>query len=179
MQPKFFWTFDTETKIINSEPQEPYFFGGDYHYPDGALFNEPPAAKEGYVVKIKDDLTFEYVADHIGKIAYKIVDKSELEIQEFGDLPSGYTFLKPKEFDVWRDNQWCHCNRHQYERECSMIDLKRLSSYQERVDPLMNEAQIKRLQNNLSGAVELENLALAEREKIQKEYPWPPALRDA
>ncbi|HFG1885800.1 TPA: phage tail protein, partial [Vibrio cholerae] len=49
----------------------------------------------------------------------------------------------------------------------------RRSLYFAMVDPLVSEANIKRLQGKEAEAIELERQAIAAREKIQLENPWP------
>lgn len=60
-----------------------------------------------------------------------------------------------------------------YINEYNAVDEKRRHLYSRMCDPLIAEAQIKRLSGNKAEADIIEAQALAARAKIQAENPWP------
>ncbi|MEZ9414140.1 hypothetical protein AB4189_08045 [Vibrio sp. 10N.286.49.E1] len=103
--------------------------------------------------------------------------KQTLEQKEFDDKPlvtDEYTLDKPKtQHDEWINNQWVTNQSNKYIADFDQIDNARRSSYRQICDPLISEACMKRLNGAEQEALELEKQALAARDKIQIENPWP------
>ncbi|EOX1572434.1 phage tail protein [Vibrio cholerae] len=97
--------------------------------------------------------------------------------KEFDDVTlvtDDYTLKKPAtQFDEWIDDAWVTNISNQYIAEFDQVDNLRRSLYFAMVDPLVSEANIKRLQGKEAEAIELERQAIAAREKIQLDHPWP------
>lgn len=97
--------------------------------------------------------------------------------KEFDDVtlvPDDYTLKKPAtQFDEWMDDAWVTNISNQYIAEFDQVDNLRRHQYFIMVDPLVSEANIKRLQGKEAEAIELERQAIAAREKIQLDHPWP------
>lgn len=97
--------------------------------------------------------------------------------QEFDDVTlvtADYTLKEPvTRFDEWIDDAWVTNISNQYIAEFDQVDNLRRHLYFTMVDPLVSEANIKRLQGKEAEAIELERQAIAAREKIQLENPWP------
>ncbi|HDB1442978.1 TPA: phage tail protein [Vibrio cholerae] len=97
--------------------------------------------------------------------------------KEFDDVTlvtDDYTLKKPAtQFDEWSDDAWVTNISNQYIDEFNQVDNLRRSLYFAMVDPLVSEANIKRLQGKEAEAIELERQAIAAREKIQLDHPWP------
>lgn len=60
-----------------------------------------------------------------------------------------------------------------YIDEFNQVDNLRRGLYFNMVDPLVSESNIKRLLGKEAEAIELERQAIAAREKIQLDHPWP------
>lgn len=147
-----------------------------WNAPRNAVQIDAPPEKEGFAIILNDDLTAtEYIADFRGKTIYNTADPSEsITVSTLGEIEAGWTFEKSiSEFDEWGDGEWV--TNEQALFECKMVEVDdiRRSLYSSMVDPLISEANIERLQGNEEAAVELENQAIAAREKIRAENPWP------
>lgn len=71
-----------------------------------AVLDEPLTAKEGFAVK-RVSGEWEYITDHRGKIVYSTEDKTEFTINELGEIPEGYTEIKPEsEYQEWNGKKW-------------------------------------------------------------------------
>lgn len=72
---------------------------------------------------------------------------------------------------------WKPISQENFELEVIRVDDKRRNAYFQMVTPLMDEARIKRdligTPEAIAEADELEKQALAARQKIQTENPWP------
>lgn len=60
-------------------------------------------------------------------------------------------------------------------QDTERVEQSRREAYRERVDPLVNESTIKRAIGETQEADDLLAEAIAERETIQQEMPWPEA----
>ncbi|HDI3227971.1 TPA: phage tail protein [Vibrio cholerae] len=101
-------------------------------------------------------------------------DYSRKEIDEQELIPDGWTDKERKTaFDRWIDGEWVTDISAQYIAEFDQVDNLRRHLYFTMVDPLVSEANMKRLQGKEAEAIELECQAIAAREKIQLENPWP------
>ncbi|EGR1038520.1 phage tail protein [Vibrio cholerae] len=101
-------------------------------------------------------------------------DGSTKEIDEQDLIPEGWTDKERKTaFDRWMDGEWVTDISAKYIAEFDQVDNLRRHLYFTMVDPLVSEASIKRLQGKEAEAIELERQAIAAREKIQRDHPWP------
>lgn len=101
-------------------------------------------------------------------------DYSRKEIDEQEFIPDGWTDKERKTaFDRWIDGEWETDISAKYIAEFDQVDNLRRHLYFTMVDPLVSEAKIKRLQGKEAEAIELERQAIAAREKIQLDHPWP------
>ncbi|ENM3818876.1 phage tail protein [Vibrio cholerae] len=101
-------------------------------------------------------------------------DGSTKEIDEQELIPESWTDKERKTaFDRWMDGEWVTDISSKYIAEFDQVDNLRRSLYFNMVDPLVSEANIKRLQGKEAEAIELERQAIAAREKIQLDHPWP------
>ncbi|WP_336929729.1 phage tail protein [Vibrio cholerae] len=101
-------------------------------------------------------------------------DYSRKEIDEQELIPDGWTDKERKNaFDRWIHGEWVTDISAQYIAEFDQVDNLRRHLYFTMVDPLVSEANIKRLQGKEAEAIELERQAIAAREKIQLDHPWP------
>lgn len=75
--------------------------------PANATDIAPPEAVEG-MVRVFVDGAWQQMEDHRGTVLYSTADKSVLTIDDFGELPAGYTEIAPGEFDSWdeQSGQW-------------------------------------------------------------------------
>ncbi|MFA0057930.1 hypothetical protein [Vibrio echinoideorum] len=179
MTDKYYWPVDPSTKEVG-EPVKAMYRGGIYHIPRTALQAKPVEGKIGFAViaVINDDgiaAGSELVEDHRDKTMY---DQSNClktqKVTEFGPILDSCTLEEPKtEFDEWTNNTWVTNESNKYIAEYNQVDNVRRGLYAQMCDPLIAEAQIKRLSGKKAEADISEALALAARAKIQAEHPWP------
>ena len=89
-----------------------------------------------------------------------------------------YTLKKPlTQWDEWLNDVWVTNESDKYIAEYNLVDDARRAAYFQVVTPLIDEAKIKRdlikTPEAIAEADELEQQALAARQKIQTENPWP------
>tara|TARA_R110001583_G_scaffold15059_2_gene62455 strand:+ start:19364 stop:19897 length:534 start_codon:yes stop_codon:yes gene_type:complete len=164
------------TKEVSQVPVVAKTRGGILHIPNGVIMVKPLPPKEGFSVIAKIDFSgTEYILDYRGKKIYSTIDLTQsMIIEELGDIGNGWTFNKPTtEFDTWYEGVWVTDEQAIFEAKIINIDNVRRSFYSSMSDPLISEATIERLQGNENKAIELENQAIAAREKIRSENPWP------
>lgn len=101
-------------------------------------------------------------------------DYSRKEIDEQEFIADGWTDKERKTaFDRWIDGEWVTDISAKYIAEFDQVDNLRRHLYFTMVDPLVSEANIKRLQGKEAEAIELERQAIDARDKIQRDHPWP------
>ena len=110
-------------------------------------------------------------------IAVEAFNKQTRELKRFDDkalVSDDYTQEKPStQFDEWIDEAWVTNQNNKYIHEYDQVDSTRRSLYSQRCDPLVSEANIKRLQGKEADAKVLEEQALAAWQNIHDEHPWP------
>jgi len=130
----------------------------------------------GFAVVLNKGLTAtEYIIDHREKTVYNTANFAESkQVDYLGEIKLGWTLDKPTtEFDTWINGAWVTDTQAEFEANVNRVDNTRRSLYSSMSDPLISEANFERLLNNEEAAVELENQAIAAREKIRTENPWP------
>lgn len=73
------------------------------------------------------------------------------------------------DYQLWRDG----LAMAQREQETERTEQARRDAYRQRVDPLINESILKRAMGHTADADELLAEAIAQREAVQAELPWP------
>ncbi|EJL6470711.1 phage tail protein [Vibrio cholerae] len=162
--PKFF-AFEDVLKLDNAE--------------EGAIeiteqqYNEALAAKmAGRKAFVRDGELI--IFSGVMRPIWNCEDGSTKEIDEQELVPDGWTDKERKTaFDRWMDGEWVTDISAKYIAEFDQVDNLRRHLYFTMVDPLVSEANIKRLQGKEAEAIELERQAIAAREKIQLDHPWP------
>ncbi|HDI3307409.1 TPA: phage tail protein [Vibrio cholerae] len=162
--PKFF-AFEDVLKLDNAE--------------DGAIeiteqqYNDALAAKmAGRQAFVREGELV--IFSGVMRTIWNCEDGSTKEIDEQDLIPEGWTDKERKTaFDRWMDGEWVTDLSAQYIAEFDQVDNLRRGLYFAMVDPLVSEANIKRLQGKEAEALELEKQGLAAREKIQLDHPWP------
>ncbi|EGR1464703.1 phage tail protein [Vibrio cholerae] len=136
-------------------------------------YNEALAAKmAGRQAFVRDDELV--IFSGVMRTIWNYEDYSRKEIDEQELIPEGWTDKERKTaFDRWNDGEWVTDLSAQYIAEFDQVDNLRRGLYFAMVDPLVSEANIKRLQGKEAEAIELERQAIAAREKIQLDHPWP------
>lgn len=103
--------------------------------------------------------------------------KQTHKTKDFDDaslITGDYTKDEPvTQWDEWINNAWVTNQSNKYVSEYNQTDEIRRQLYSRMCDPLIAEAQIKRLSGNKAEADISEAQALAARAKIQAEHPWP------
>ncbi|EMA3786680.1 phage tail protein [Vibrio cholerae] len=146
---------------------------------DGAIeiteqqYNEALAAKmAGRKAFVRDGELV--IFSGVMRTIWNYEDYSRKEIDEQEVIPEGWTDKERKTaFDRWIDGEWVTDISAQYIAEFDQVDNLRRHLYFIMVDPLVSEANLKRLQGKEAEAIELERQAIAAREKIQRDHPWP------
>lgn len=136
-------------------------------------YNDAIAAKmEGRKAFVRDGELI--IFSGVMRTIWNCEDGSTKEIDEQELIPEGWTDKERKTaFDRWMDGEWVTDISAKYIDEFNQVDNLRRSLYFAMVDPLASEANIKRLQGKEAEAIELERQAIAAREKIQLDHPWP------
>lgn len=165
---KLYWDSETNKFIVS-----------DYNFtlPEKHSFIEPPRAEKGFAVRLVDE-KWKQIEDHRNKTIYNCSDCTQSEIVEYeGKIKEGFTFDEPVTLhDEWIDSQWVTNQSNKYITDFNQVDEIRRDLYAIACDPLIAEANIKRLQGYEQEAVDMETQALAARLRIQVEHPWPELL---
>ncbi|PTP01521.1 hypothetical protein CWO17_15610 [Vibrio sp. 10N.286.45.A3] len=179
MEERIYYPIDKQTQEILA-PVRAEYRGGVYHIPRDALQSEPLQPKQGFaVVAVLDEsgdaIDSEYIEDHRGVTIYDESDCTKSEVvSELGPVNDGVTLDKPSTpWDEWINNAWITNKSNQHIAEYNQVDNVRRGLYTQVCDPLFAEANIKRLQGCEDDARAIEAQALAARDNIQTENPWP------
>ena len=162
---KSYWDAETNEFIIS-----------DYNFtlPEKHTFIEPPETDKGFAALLVDG-QWQQVEDNRDKTIYNCEDCTQSEVVEkLGSIKDGFTYDEPSTpYDEWIDNQWVTNQSNQHIADFNQIDETRRGLYGRACDPLIAEANIKRLQGDEQAALEMEAQALAARVVIQNDHPWP------
>ncbi|MDV2360339.1 phage tail protein [Vibrio cholerae] len=136
-------------------------------------YNDAIAAKmEGRKAFVRDGELI--IFSGVMRTIWNCEDGSTKEIDEQELIPEGWTDKERKTaFDRWMDGEWVTDISAKYIDEFNQVDNLRRGLYFNMVDPLVSESNIKRLLGKEAEAIELERQAIAAREKIQFDHPWP------
>ena len=155
------------------------FIISDFNFtlPDNHTFTAPPKANVGFVVRLVSG-KWKQIEDNRDKTIYNRLDcfTSEM-IREIGPIKTGWTVIEPATLnDEWINGAWVTNLQNQYESDYNRVDDSRRSLYTTMVDPLFAEANVKVLMGAAAAEInELNTQALAARQKIQTDNPWPVA----
>ncbi|WP_300173761.1 hypothetical protein [uncultured Aliivibrio sp.] len=165
---KSYWDRETNEFIIS-----------DYNFtlPEKHSFIKPPKAEKGFVVRLVDD-KWKQIEDHRDKVIYECNDCTQSEVVEsIGCIKQGFTCDEPGTFyDEWIDGVWVTNQSNKYIADFNQVDETRRGLYARACDPLIAEANIKRLQGREQEAIDMETQTLAARTRIQTDHPWPEPL---
>jgi hypothetical protein len=145
----------------------------NFDLPQNHTFTQPPEydQEKGQTVKLIDGKWLVYTQC---TVYLKADCNQSAELEDKSLMSKEYTLIKPKtQFDEWVNGKWVTNLANKYIAEFNQTDSTRSTLYAQYCDPLMNEARIKRLQDKDSEAGALEAQALAAREKIVADNPWP------
>src|SRR5699024_4095640 len=100
--------------VFNTDAVSGEFKHADYEYfpvgvglPAFAYLDKPQATDNEHAI-IRTASGWHYPPDHRGKTMYAIDSGEAFIIQQVGEIPTGYTLLKPtSSFDSWDGQQWC------------------------------------------------------------------------
>ncbi|RYU50030.1 hypothetical protein [Aliivibrio finisterrensis] len=155
------------------------FIISDYNFtlPEKHTFTEPPKAEKGFAVRLVDG-QWQQIEDHRNKIIYNCSDCTQSEqVEELGIIKESFTFDEPVTLhDEWIDSQWVTNQSNKYIADFNRVDEVRRDLYARVCDPLIAEANIKRLMGYEQEAADMETQALAARSCIQMDNPWPELL---
>ncbi|MWP61035.1 tail fiber assembly protein [Gilliamella sp. Pas-s25] len=99
--------------VYNTNTETGEFVSATYEYlavglgiPPHVCLDAPNDVGEEYAIVRKGD-KWTYLADHRGKSIYSTKTGEELTMTIIGDIPDGFTLLKPtSEFDSWNGKKW-------------------------------------------------------------------------
>ncbi|MBL4830896.1 MAG: hypothetical protein JKY55_13560 [Aliivibrio sp.] len=159
--------------------------GGIHHIPKDALKTKPLEPKKGHaIIAVLGEggkaIDSTYIEDHRGVTIYDESNCFQSDVvRELGPIKDSFTLSKPTtQFDQWINNTWVTNLQNQYESEYNRVDDARRGLYTTMVDPLFAEANVKVLMGAAAAEInEINTQALAARQKIQTDNPWPVALK--
>lgn len=100
--------------------------------------------------------------------------QEQREIADITEIEKGWTKQIPTtQFDEWIAGQWVTNLEKQYQYDYNQVDDVRRALFTQYVDPLLAEASIKKTQDLKEESALYVQQALALRQKIQDENPWP------
>lgn len=176
---KYYYPIDNQTNEVLA-PVKAEYRGGMYHIPRDALQLEPLQPKQGFaVVAVLDEsgkaIDSEYVEDHRGTTIYDESDCTKSEVvAELGPIKKGFTPDKPLTiFDERINGKWKTNQSNKYIAEYNQIDDKRRALYSKMCDLLKMEAMDLIDEGKEAEALQLKQQALAAKQKIKTENPWP------
>lgn len=82
------------------DPENP----GEFLLPAGCVEKQPPKEKTGYV-RVWEENSWVYKSDFRGESVYSITDKTMGVVSALGDIPDGFTLMKPEMTDKWDDKK--------------------------------------------------------------------------
>ncbi|MDA0109021.1 hypothetical protein OH456_12705 [Vibrio sp. La 4.2.2] len=179
MSDKHYWLWDKETKVVDHNAIKAQCRAGQYHIPRSALKVEPKPKKDGFkvIVVLDNNLPIgtEYVEEHVGKMIFDESDCTKFKpVEKLGVIPDGWTSVEPQTpFDEWFDGSWVTNKSNKYIAEYNQIDDKRRTLYSQMCDPLKMEAMDLMDEGKEAEALQLKHQALAAKQKIKAENPWP------
>ncbi len=123
--------------IIYSVDAKGEFLQATYQYlpigvglPANAYLDAPKSVKDNQAI-IYNGQKWTYPKDLRGTIIYSIETGAEMIMQEVGEIPDGYTTLKPtSEFDSWNGEKWVLDTekQHQHDIDVAISQKKQLLS---------------------------------------------------
>ncbi|PSU35406.1 hypothetical protein [Photobacterium phosphoreum] len=112
--------------------------------------------------------------EKVAVTVYNIKTLASKDIADISDIEKDYTEQKPVTvFDEWIAGQWVTNLEKQYQYDYNQVDDVRRALFTQYVDPLLAEASIKKTQDLKEESALYVQQALALRQKIQDENPWP------
>ncbi len=170
--------FDIEINKPYWDSETNKFIVSDYNFtlPENYSFIEPLEASKGFAVRLVNS-AWKQIEDHRKRVIYDCSDCTNAqEVEELGAIKDGFTFDEPNTlFDEWIGGVWVTNQSNKHIADVNQVDDARRALYLQMCDPLISEANIKRLQGHKQEAIDMEAQALAARAKIQQESPWPKA----
>lgn len=178
---KIAYHYDYQTLIFQSESQIHKVDGyDDYILPQFSTWVEKPAF-DAVTEQAKFDVISQKWLVELKPVEVTAYNKQTHESKVFDDaslVTDEYTLKKPlTPWDEWINDEWVTNESNKYIAEYNQVDDVRRRAYFKMVTPLIDEAKIKRdlikTPEAIVEADELEQQALAARQKIQTENPWP------
>lgn len=118
--------------IYNTNVQTGEFITATYEYvavgiglPTHVCVDKPTQPENGRAIVLKNG-GWIYPHDHRGQKVYSITNGSEKTITEIGDIPDGYTTMKPaSEFDRWDGGKWVLDAKKQHQHDIDVATAKK------------------------------------------------------
>ncbi|CAK3931348.1 Tail fiber assembly protein [Vibrio crassostreae] len=178
---KIAYHYDYKTLIYKGESQIHKTAGYDeYILPQFSTWVAKPAFDEE-TEQAKFDVKNQKWIVELKPVEVTAYHKQTQESKVFDDVSlvtDEYTLEKLlTQWDEWINDAWVTNESNKYIAEYNQVDDARRAAYFQVVTPLIDEAKIKRdlikTPEAIAEADELEQQALAARQKIQTENPWP------
>ena len=118
--------------IYNTDAQTGEFINATYEYvaegiglPDHVCLDAPKSVKDNQAI-IHNGQQWTYPKDLRGTIIYSIETGAEMTMQEVGEIPDGYTILKPtSQFDSWDGEKWVLDAEKQHQHDVNQAAAKK------------------------------------------------------
>lgn len=156
--------------IYNTDAQTGEFINATYEYvaegiglPDHVCLDAPKNVKENQAI-VRNGQQWTYPQDLRGTKIYSMKTGAETTMQEVGEIPDGYTILKPtSQFDSWDGEKWVLDAEKQHQHDVNIATSQKKQ--------LLSEAneQISYLQDAVDAEIasEQETQLLAEWKKYR------------
>ncbi|MFQ0992448.1 tail fiber assembly protein [Gilliamella apicola] len=125
-------TISAGWSVIYNVDSKGEFLQATYQYlpigvglPANAYLEAPQSVKDNQAI-IHDGQQWTYPKDLRGTKIYSIETGAETTLQEVGEIPDGFTELKPtSEFDSWDGKKWQFDKNKQYQYEVNQASIKK------------------------------------------------------
>ncbi|MDC5723087.1 hypothetical protein [Vibrio europaeus] len=174
---KIAYHYDFKAHVYTGESQVHKVHGyDDYILPQFATWIAKPSFDEETELA-KFDVTNQKWFVELKPVEVTAYHKQTQESKVFGDaslVTEEYTLEKPlTQWDEWINNAWVTNEINKYIAEYNQIDDKRRALYSQMCDPLKMEAMDLMDEGKEVEALQLKKQALAAKQKIKTENPWP------
>lgn len=124
---------------------------GNFLIPASATKVEPLQAKIGFAVCFNEqEQVWEYIEDYRGEESFSIKEKSLFVVDYIGSIKDGFTLLKPKDYDVWDNENKCWVE--DSELKLKFLELSFTNAIQEHLDTIAQKTKWDNMQSARAAA---------------------------
>lgn len=173
--------------VYNTDPLTGEFTKSTYEYvaeglgiPPSVSLEAPNDVDDGYAI-VRENNKWKYPRDYRGNTIYSIVTGESVLVTEIGNIPDGFTLLKPaSEFDVWNGEEWVLDEEKKRQHDLAVLQLQQsqlikeanneISNLQDAVDAdIATDQQVETLKKWKKYRFELNNIDMTTFPNIN----WP------